>query len=188
MPKHDRTLKQIGDPCPDCRRKHKFGRLAPVAMKEPMLFGGAPEQRVDHLVCTRCRGKHRAKSRGLELRHLREGVLPNFKNSRRKPRQCPSCAGELARGDNGSLSSKRPRPPCVAYLYCPTCNRILWVIKPLTPKQLDIHRHAETRRFLKMHLAVENRSKPPAEKTDIGAFLMGFDAIGRILENAPPKP
>ena len=164
MSKLDRTLKQIGDPCPDCRKKHKFGRLAPVAMKEPMLIGSAPELRVDHLVCTHCQSKYRAKRRGHELRRLREsGILFNFKNSRRKPRQCPSCGGKLARGDNGSLSSKRPRPPCTEYLYCPTCNRILWIIKPLTPKQWTIHSHAETNKLLELL----RRSDASARKTKI---------------------
>ena len=163
MPKHDQTLKQIGEQCPRCRKQHKRARLAPVAMKEPMLIGSGPELRVSYLVCTRCRGRYRAKDRGLELRGLREGVLSNFKNPRRKPRQCPSCDGKLTLGDNGSLSTKRPRSPCTAYLYCPTCNRILWIIKPLTLKQLDIHRHAETNKFLEML----RRSDASARKTKI---------------------
>ena len=186
MPKHDRTLKQIGDPCPDCRRKHKFGRLAPVAMKEPMLFGGAPELRVDHLICTRCRGKFRAKDRGLELRGLREDILKGFKNPRKKPLRCGSCRVDLVVGDNGSLSTKRPRPPCTKYLFCLVCNRICWIIRPLTPKQMAIHRHAETRQFLRTHLTVQNRYKRPDDRINVPRYLESFDELkmlGRILAN-----
>lgn len=135
MPRLGKTAYRLGQPCPHCTKQRKFGRLAPVPLPEEIRAGSGSHPRVDFLKCTRCGRAYRSEDRGKDLNELREAALKGFKNPRKKPTKCLRCRVGTVRGDNGSLSSMRPRPPCTEYDYCPVCNTILWVVVPPTEAQ-----------------------------------------------------